>query len=135
MAEMYASAYEVSSFRSLSADWAGGAIVSTGEDLIIFLQALLNGELISEVTLKMMQQWTPETQGMSYGCGLRKIAFQQLSSELPQWEVIGHSGANGTSMYYCPDLDIYLAGTLNQLEASKQAVVLMTKVLMQCDGL
>jgi hypothetical protein len=38
-------------------------------------------------------------------------------------------------MYYCPELDIYIAGTLNQLSASKEAVVLMAKVLMMCKKL
>ena len=69
---------------------------------------------------------------MSYGYGLRKISFKQLFPILPDWEVIGHSGMNGTSMYYCPDLDMYLVSTLNQLETSKDAVMLMVKVLMEC---
>lgn len=130
MAEMYASEYEISTFESLSADWAGGAIVSTGKDLIKFQMALMNGELVSKETLHAMQSWTYETKGMEYGYGLRKIEFNELSSTLPKWKVIGHSGLNGTSMYYCPDLDIYLVGTLNQLSASKDAVMLMVKVLM-----
>ncbi|SEI89577.1 CubicO group peptidase, beta-lactamase class C family [Cyclobacterium xiamenense] len=132
MAEMYADDYEISQLRSLSADWAGGAIVSTGKDLIKFQMALMNGELVSKETLTTMQSWTYETKGMEYGYGLRKIDFKELSPVLPNWTVIGHSGLNGTSMYYCPELDIYLAGTLNQLSASKDAVILMVKVLMLC---
>ncbi len=135
MAEMYADEYEVSSFTSLSADWAGGAIVSTGKDLITFLMALRNEQLVSAATWKAMQQWTDETKGMDYGFGLRKISFRELSAALPRWQAIGHSGLNGTSMYYCPELDIYIAGTLNQLSASKEAVVLMAKVLMMCKKL
>ena len=135
MAEMYADSYEVSQLKSLSADWAGGAIVSTGKDLITFMEALMNGKLVTNETLQAMQQWTPETQGMTYGYGLRKINFAELSPELPDWEVIGHSGLNGTSMYYCPDLDIYVAGTLNQLASSKDAVTMMIEVLMQCKEL
>ncbi len=135
MTEMYAGEYEVGSFRSLSADWAGGAIVSTGKDLIAFFSGLREGKLVSADTYKEMQQWIPETKGMSYGFGLRKISFKELSPLLPLWEAIGHSGLNGTSMYYCPELDIYLAGTLNQLEASKDAVILMAKVLMACKKL
>lgn len=82
-----------------------------------------------------MQTWTNETKGMEYGYGLRKIDFKELSPVLPKWTVIGHSGLNGTSMYYCPDLDMYLVGTLNQLSASKDAVMLMVKVLMLCKKL
>ncbi|GAB4246312.1 MAG: serine hydrolase domain-containing protein [Ekhidna sp.] len=132
LAEMYASEYEISTFRSLSADWAGGAVVSTGSDLITFQEALMNGKLVSPQTLNNMQQWTEESKGMTYGFGLRKISMNELDPTLPNWKLIGHSGLNGTFMYYCPDLDIYLAGTLNQLEASRDAVILMVKVLMEC---
>ncbi len=135
MAEMYADEYEVSTFKSLSADWAGGAIVSTGKDLITFLVGLREGKLLSVETFNEMQQWVPESKGMSYGYGLRKIVLKELSPILPQWEAVGHSGLNGTSMYYCSDLDIYLAGTLNQLAASKAAVILMVKTLMACKKL
>ena len=135
LAEMYASEREISTFKSLSADWAGGAVVSTGKDLIKFQVALMNGELVSNKTLAAMHRWTQETKGMEYGYGLRKIDFKELSPILPKWTVIGHSGLNGTSMYYCPDLDMYLVGTLNQLSASKDAVMLMIKVLMLCKKL
>lgn len=135
MAEMYFDEEEISSYKSLSADWAGGAIVSTGKELIHFHRALLSEQLVSEEVLNEMQNWTAESKGMSYGFGLRKINFKDLSAVLPNWEVIGHSGLNGTLMYYCPDLDLYLAGTLNQLEASKASVILMVKVLMACKKL
>ncbi|HBH23524.1 MAG TPA: serine hydrolase [Cytophagales bacterium] len=135
MAEMYAGEYEIGSFSSLSADWAGGAIVSSGKDLINFQMALIVGKLVSDNIYKAMQQWVPETKGMAYGYGLRKIVFNELSSELPELEIIGHSGANGSSMYYCPEMDIYLSGTLNQLEASKEAVIMLAEVLKLCQQL
>ena len=135
IAEMYASEYEISTFRSLSADWAGGAIVSTGSDLVKFQSALMNGELVSNTTLANMQQWIEETHGMDYGFGLRKVSINKLDPTLPDWKLIGHSGLNGTSMYYCPELDIYLAGTLNQLEASRDAVILIIGVLIECANL
>ena len=135
MAEMYSGEREISSFKSLSADWAGGAIVSTGKDLINFQQALREGKLVTTETYKAMQEWVPEEKGMSYGYGLRKINFKELFFALPKWEVIGHSGLNGTFMYYSSELDIYVAGTLNQLEASKEAVMLMVKVLMEINKL
>jgi len=135
MAEIYAGESEISTYESLTADWAGGAIVSTGKDLITFQVALFSGDLLSDSTLAALQRWVPETRGMRYGYGLRKITFNKLFPTLPKWEVIGHSGLNGTSMYYCPDLDVYLAGTLNQLESSRDAVILMVKVLMKCKKL
>ncbi len=135
MAEIYSGEREISAYRSLSADWAGGAIVSTGKDLIHFQQALREGKLVSTETFKAMQNWVPEEKGMVYGYGLRKISFRKLFFTLPKWTVIGHSGLNGTFMYYSPELDVYLAGTLNQLEASKASVLFMVKVLLELNKL
>ena len=129
LAETYAGDFEVSSIASLSADWAGGGLVSTGSDLIKFQQALFSGKIISAETLQTMQHWVPETHGMEYGFGLRKIAFRKLFPTLPDLTIIGHSGSTGSFMFYCPELDVYLAGTLNQTEEVKESVVLMVKVL------
>ncbi len=129
LAEAYAGETEVSSMKSLSADWAGGGLVSTGNDLITFQQALFSGKIISAETLQQMQNWIPETRGMNYGFGLRKISFKKLFPTLPDLTVIGHSGSTGAFMFYCPELDVYLAGTLNQTDEVKNSVVLMVKVL------
>ncbi|KJF42730.1 beta-lactamase [Draconibacterium sediminis] len=129
LAETYAGDFEVSSIASLSADWAGGGLVSTGSDLIKFQQALFSGKIISAETLQTMQHWVPETHGMEYGFGLRKIAFRKLFPTLPDLTIIGHSGSTGSFMFYCPELDVYLAGTLNQTVEVKESVVLMVKVL------
>lgn len=129
IAELYLGDLEGSTMTSLSADWAGGGITATTSDLIRFQSALNAGEIISQNTLQGMQKWTPETKGMYYGFGLRKIAFRELFPLLPKLEVVGHSGLTGSFMYYCPELDVYLAGTLNQTEEVRNSVVLMVKVL------
>ncbi|SET81940.1 D-alanyl-D-alanine carboxypeptidase [Draconibacterium orientale] len=129
LSEAFAGDFEVSTIKSLSADWAGGGLVSTGNDLIKFQHALFSGKIISAETLQAMQNWTPETRGMEYGFGLRKIAFRKLFPTLPDLTIIGHSGSTGSFMFYCPELDVYLAGTLNQTEEVKESVVLMVKVL------
>ncbi|QGY42202.1 serine hydrolase [Maribellus comscasis] len=127
--ELYAGDFEASTLTSLSADWAGGGLVSTSNDLIIFQHALFTGKIISAKTLKTMQNWVPETRGMEYGFGLRKVSFKKLFPSLPDLTVIGHSGSTGSFMFYCPKLDVYLAGTLNQTDEVKNSVVLMVKVL------
>ncbi|SDW33495.1 D-alanyl-D-alanine carboxypeptidase [Lutibacter oricola] len=129
MANFYASAYEVSSFNSLSADWAGGGLVSTNSDLLKFQKALFEGEIISKNTLKEVQQWIPETLGMEYGFGLRKINLNELSTGWPNLEIIGHSGSTGSFMFYCPKLNTYISGTLNQMEESRNTIALITEIL------
>ena len=129
MAEIYANAYNISSFNSLTADWAGGGLVSTTQDLIRFQEALFNGKLVKNDTLQIMQQWTPETQGMYYGFGLRKIVFNELHPSLPKLEVIGHSGSTSSYLFYCPSLDTYVSGTLNQTYEVRQTVLLLSNVM------
>ncbi len=129
MTELYVGDLEISGLRSLSADWAGGGIVSTSADLIKFQHALFSGELINDSTLNQMQCWIPETKGMYYGFGLRKINFKKLFPILPDIDLIGHSGSNASFVYYAPELDLYLAGSLNQTEEVKASVKLMIKII------
>tara|TARA_A100000171_G_scaffold42395_1_gene43774 strand:+ start:12066 stop:13223 length:1158 start_codon:yes stop_codon:yes gene_type:complete len=129
LAEIYVGPTEISHFKSLSADWAGGAIRSTGKDLNAFLKALLNGDLIKGITLSQMQKWIPESKGTYYGYGLRKWVLNELSSELPKLTIIGHSGLTGSFMYYCPELDTYLSGTFNQTELLQNHIVFIAELL------
>lgn len=128
-AAFYFGETDISNFKSLSADWAGGGVVSTTKDLISFQKGLYTNALIKPETFKMMQNWTPETQGMYYGFGLRKIVLNELSSQLPNIELIGHTGSTGSFLFYCPQLDTYISGTLNQVEATKDALLLVSNVL------
>lgn len=129
MAGIYAETFEISNYKSLSADWGGGGIISTNSDLITFLQALFNHKIVKKKTLNAMQNWTKETLGMYYGFGLRKIEFNQLDSRLKPYSIIGHSGATGSFLYYCPQLDVYISGTLNQSESTQRSVLLVYEVL------
>lgn len=130
MAEIYAGPMEISTYQSLSADWAGGALRSTGKDLNAFLKALISGRLVSEVTLKKMQQWTPESQGTYYGYGLRKWVLKELNPELPPFTLVGHSGATGAFMYYCPELDLYLSGTFNNTDYLQKHIAFIIELLV-----
>jgi D-alanyl-D-alanine carboxypeptidase len=127
----YADNIEVSSFQSLSLDWAGGGVVSTTKDLIRFEVALLNGELLETTTLEQMQNWTNESKGTYYGYGLRKWKLRELFPTLPKLTLIGHSGSTAANLYYCPELDIYMAGSFNQTTYTKKSFVFLVKVLTQ----
>lgn len=129
MAELYADTYEISGLKSLSADWAGGGLLSTSEDLYHFMKALQEGKLVQSATYQKMQQWTEESQGTYYGYGLRKWDLQELSSILPKLTLIGHSGSTSSFMYYCPELDTYLAGSFNQTDFKKGHIEFLVSIL------
>ena len=120
---------DISKYKSLSADWAGGGIVSTNSDLITFFLGLMNERLITSESLKQMQNWTKESIGMEYGFGLRRITFKELSPNWRNMVVVGHSGVTGAFLYYSPELDTYISGSLNQVNANKESTQLMHDIL------
>jgi len=129
MAEIWLGSHRIGKMTSLSADWAGGGLVSTGADLNRFLSALNSGKIISESTLSEMKNWVAETHGMYYGFGIRKIDFRELFHILPGIHIEGHSGTTSSFMFYCPQLDVYISGTFNQSEEVQNSILFLTKIL------
>jgi D-alanyl-D-alanine carboxypeptidase len=43
--------------------------------------------------------------------------------------LVGHSGSTGTWLYHCPELDVVLAGTLDQAEPRSLPYRLLPRVL------
>jgi CubicO group peptidase (beta-lactamase class C family) len=133
MAKFYAGDIELSSIQSLSADWGGGGLVSTTQDLIQFLVAFQEDKIIKKETRSAMQHWTHETKGMEYGFGIRKVSFNNLFDTDTPLEAVGHTGSTASFLWYCPQLDTYIAGTLNQLEASKSTLNWVYEILSLID--
>tara|TARA_R110002072_G_scaffold95197_27_gene209937 strand:- start:9796 stop:10932 length:1137 start_codon:yes stop_codon:yes gene_type:complete len=129
MAKFYVGDMELSSIKSLSADWGGGGLVSTTQDLIRFLKAFNEDIIVRKDTRLEMQHWTNETLGMEYGFGIRKVSFNTIYNTDSNLKLIGHTGSTASFLWYCPELDTYIAGTLNQLEVSKSTIRLVYDVL------
>ncbi|MFC7679988.1 serine hydrolase domain-containing protein [Paenibacillus sp. GCM10028914] len=101
----------VDQYRSFSSFYAGGQTVSTLEDLLIFMKALVNNQIIQKETLDIMQQWNKMWIGLDYGYGLMRLRFLPFTRKYIGW---GHLGASGSSMLYFPDMDVYIVGSFNQ---------------------
>ena len=80
-----------------------------------------------------MQNWVDETAQTEYGFGIRKVSLNTLFDWDTDIEVIGHTGSTASFLWYCPQLDTYITGTLNQLEASKGTLDLVYRVLTLID--
>ncbi len=127
--KFYAGEFELSSLKSLSADWGGGGLVSNTKDLIEFFKAFNHNDILKKETRLKMQNWINETRGMQYGFGIRQVALGELTNTDIKLELIGHNGSTSSFLWYCPQIDTYIAGTLNQLETSKSALILVYDVL------
>jgi D-alanyl-D-alanine carboxypeptidase len=94
-----------------SADWAGGGLVSTVEDLNVFVRAIFSGKLFQhKATLEEMTKplgTLPD--GSEYGLGLMKS-----TTEAKQHAYWGHAGFWGVGMFYCPANNVSVVFCRNQ---------------------
>jgi len=132
IAHVYSNNTDTTSIRSNGAYWADGGIVSTLEDAVTFLQALNNGKIINSDTLQLMHNNWHQLQGLpfQYGYGTMKLevpsAINWVAQVPPVW---GHTGSLGSFLYYSPNQDLYMAGTIDQTEDRITPIMLMIKVM------
>jgi D-alanyl-D-alanine carboxypeptidase len=121
-----------------------GGVFSTLHDTLRFLRALVRGELFADPrTYAAMQgRWNrfglpldaaalrSPNWPIEYGLGLMRF-------RLPRWltpfgavpPVVGHSGSTGSWLFHCPDLDVFVSGTVDQATAGAVPYRFLPKVL------
>ena len=129
-AEVFFKNRDITKIRSNGSYWADGGIVSTADEMIIFLRALNGGKIVSKKTLSLMHDWRKWRFPLEYGLGTMYFSFPQPMRSLmrmpPLW---GHSGSTGSFLYYCEDADLYLAGTLDRVDAQVAPFFFMYKAI------
>lgn len=116
--------------HAMTSERGTGAAVSTTADIHRFLRAFFGGQLFDKAHLSQMMNWNRMFFPMQYGYGIWRY-------QLPRWmtlfqnfpEFIGHAGVNGAMAFYNPDHDVYIAGTLNQLDDPSRQFKFMPKVI------
>jgi CubicO group peptidase (beta-lactamase class C family) len=130
MADIFYKDQVITKIRSNGAYWADGGIVSTAEDMIIFLKALNEGRIIKRDTLELMHDWHKLEFPIQYGYGTMYFQLPSLMSKLtgltPLW---GHSGTTGSFLYYSEDLNLYMAGSINNADSNIKPFMLMRDVM------
>jgi len=115
---------------AMTSERGTGGGVSTMADTHRFLHAYFQGSLFNIAHFERMTKWNRMFFPMHYGYGLWRF-------QLPRWltlfrkspELIGHAGVNGAMAFYNPDQDVYIAGTLNQLDNPARQFAFMSKVI------
>jgi D-alanyl-D-alanine carboxypeptidase len=118
----------ITNIRSNGAYWP--YIVSTAEEMIIFLKALNEGRIINRDTLKLMHNWHKLQFPLQYGYGTMYFKlpwFIDMVMKVPP--IWGHSGSTGSFLYYSEDLNLYMAGSINQVDSKIKPFRLMGKVM------
>lgn len=101
----------------LSIPGGAGAIVSTNSEMITFIRALFNGELVSQKSLDKMT-----ATGQGFGIGLAKVPFHDKYA-------FGHNGGiDGfqSHLSYFPKEDVAIALTTNGLQYSLNDILIGT---------
>ena len=115
---------------------ADGAIVSTAREQIKFLRGFMDAEPVTGrglfkngETLNLMKRWNRIFFPLEYGYGLMRFKLPRVFSPFKAVpEFIGHSGASGSFLFHCPEREILIAGTVNQLRAPSLPFRLLPRI-------
>ncbi|MES0361266.1 MAG: serine hydrolase domain-containing protein [Anaerolineales bacterium] len=114
-----------------------GGLVSNIEDSLKFLKSLLEGKLfVDPSTLERMKSWRKIFFPFQYGLGLMRFQLPKIFSPFsPNPELIGHSGSTSAFLFYSDIGQLYIGGTLNQIENQGRPFRLMLKIIKILDEL
>lgn len=121
LSHVYYEGFDYTNNRAISADWAGGGLVTTTTDMNRFMNAFVKNEIFSNSqTREAMFDWMEWTETIDYGLGIMRIQGKTLT-------IWGHLGVGNAMMFYWPDGDVILTGTLNQQDINSG--IFMSQIL------
>lgn len=116
--------------KAMASTTSDGGIVSTSQDLLIFVNAFFKGQLFSKLQIAYPNdQIYPVMFPLKYGTGymlIRLPRWMTLFKKFP--DLIGHSGLSGAFAFYSPDYDFSIVGTVNQLDRPDTSFRLILKI-------
>lgn len=96
-----------------------GGIVSTADEVMIFLKEFFNGRFFPKERIQDLKQWRlifPPPGLFYFGIGLEKLLTPRILSPFkPIKEILGFWGQTGSFAFYNPETDLYFSGTTNQI--------------------
>ncbi|UHA75418.1 serine hydrolase domain-containing protein [Paenibacillus sp. 481] len=131
----YINGVDYSERNALSIDWAGGGVVTTMDDLLAFMRALENGDLLSEKVYKQMTDFNHRYQkGIYYGMGMMYFDFSELSFLLGSMtDVYGAVGATGTYILVDKEKDTIFIVNFGSLDFREKGIEELVKIRMIYD--
>jgi D-alanyl-D-alanine carboxypeptidase len=112
-------------------------LVSTVDDTERFLRALVRGELFDDrATYGLMhERWNRIGYPLRYGLGTMRFPINRLVGPGRRAAtLVGHSGATGSWLFHCPELDVILTGTVDQARGRTIPFRFMAKLLQAYHG-
>jgi len=129
LAELLASGRNIAHYASLGFMFAGGGIISTNEDLLLFMQALVRHQLVGEDSLaRMKQEGRVFFIGIEYCYGV--MVFKPVPLFMPsKYKMWGNAGSTGSFLFYHPASESFLIGSLNHFRYSRKGIRLAMIVI------
>lgn len=93
---------------------ASGGLISTSDDLMVFVKSFFNGGMFDESFINTDSLQDIQFYFHQYGNGFMNF---DVSAEVPVFDMhplAGHAGVNGSFAFYNRELDLYITGTTNQ---------------------
>lgn len=118
----------------MTADWAGGGLVSTAQDLNRFMRAFVENRIFRDPSTKAtMLTWVESGPHNNYGLGVSRVLFERFEDPAVAalGEVWGHSGSSHNFMYYWPRGDVTLVGTMNQMSVETDLYDIVATILQR----
>jgi CubicO group peptidase (beta-lactamase class C family) len=119
-------------------------IYSTAGDTLAFLRSFVRGEVFRDpATLASMQKrWNRfglpldraalRSPGwpIEYGLGIMRFRLPRILTPLhPMPLVLGHTGSTGCWLFYCPEWDMFLSGSVDEVSAGAVPYRIVPKIL------
>jgi CubicO group peptidase (beta-lactamase class C family) len=87
-----------------------------------FIIAFMEGDLFPVEFLNEMKAWHKIFYPLQYGVGISRFKlgkFPTFGKDIP--DLIGHSGLSGPVAFYSPEKNLYIVGTVNQIDKPSPA--------------
>ena len=113
-----------------SFDWGGGGLISSVNNLDVFIRALLAGKLFNKFeTLKLMTNFDDENSINIISKKVRNVyALGLQQKKIGAYNFIGHNSAYGGMMFYDLNSDLSIIFSINQVSSTHKAEWLIKKL-------
>lgn len=130
--KLYYKSTELNIPKAMTSFGADGGIVSTSNDMLIFIEAFFIGKLFPQTYIDELQEWNRIFFPMQSGIGIHLFKLPWIfnpTGAVPYF--IGHSGLSGALAYYSPKENIFIVGTVNQVANPDISFKTMIKLTQQ----
>ena len=119
-------------------------IYSTAKDTLVFLRGFMRGDMFQypETLLTMQRNWNKFGLPMDraalhapgwpieYGLGIMRFRLPRLLTPIHSMPtVLGHTGSTGCWLFYCPGLDLFISGSVDEVTAGAIPYRVVPKLL------